>query len=222
LAATSGCNTMNDRAGTVTCSSDDLCSRIPVQAMNFSPLKGISMQRTIMQIGFFLLFLSLHSYAAEPATGPVVENYGPVFAVPAGSFNLQADRQYKVLMDIGKGPDDPAELNRGIESAARFLNLHTRNGIKPENLKLAIVLHGSAVHAALNDEAYSEHFLVENANKKLITELKNAGVDIYICGQSAAYNAYTPGDLLPEITMAVSAMTVHVRLQQEAYQAILF
>lgn len=180
------------------------------------------MQRNIIQFGLLLLCLSFQLSASEPTTGPLINNYGPVFAVPDGSFNLLSNQDYKILMDIGKGPDDPAELNRRIESAARFLNLHARNGIKPENLKLAIVLHGSAVHAALNDEAYSEHFLVENANKKLITELKNAGVDIYICGQSAAYNAYTPGDLLPEVTMAVSAMTVHVRLQQEAYQAILF
>ena len=180
------------------------------------------MQRTTMQFVFFLLFLSFNSYAAEPATGPVVENYGPVFSVPAGSFNLQADRQYKVLMDIGKGPDDPAELNRNIESAARLLNMHSRNGIKPENLKLAIVLHGSGIHAALNNEAYSEHFLVENANKKLIKGLKKAGVDIYICGQSAAYNGYAAEEFLPEISIAVSAMTVHVRLQQEGYQAILF
>ncbi len=180
------------------------------------------MQRTIMQLVFFLLFLSFNSYASEPATGPVVENFGAVYPVPTGSFNLQPDRQYKVLMDIGKGPDDPVDRNRNIESAARFLNMHSRNGIKPENLELAIVLHGSGIHAALNEEAYSEHFLVENANRKLIAELKKSGVDIYVCGQSAAYNGYTAEELLPEISIAVSAMTVHVRLQQEGYQAILF
>jgi intracellular sulfur oxidation DsrE/DsrF family protein len=180
------------------------------------------MQRTIIQLGLLLLCLSFQLSASGPTTGPLIKNYGPVFAVPDGSFNLLSNQDYKILMDIGKGPDDPAELNRRIESAARFLNLHARNGIKPKNLKLAIVLHGSAVHAALNDEAYEEHFLVENANKKLIVELKNAGVDVYICGQSAAYNGYAPQELLAEITMAVSAMTVHVRLQQEGYQAILF
>ena len=180
------------------------------------------MQRTIMQFCFLLLFISLQSFASDPVTGPVVENYGPVFAVPEGSFNLEPNRQYKVLMDIGKGPDDPSELNRYIESAARFLNMQSRNGIKPENIKLAFVLHGSGTHAALNDEAYSEHFLVPNANKGLIKALAQAGVDVYVCGQSAAYNGYSAEELLPEVKMAVSAMTVHVRLQQEGYQAILF
>ncbi len=180
------------------------------------------MQRTIMQFCFLLLFISFQSFASDPVTGPVVENYGPVFAVPEGSFNLEPNRQYKVLMDIGKGPDDPSALNRNIESAARFLNMHSRNGIKPENLELAIVLHGSGIHSALNDEAYDEKFLVSNPSKDLIKSLNNAGVHIYVCGQSAAFNGYREEDLLSEINMAVSAMTVHVRLQQEGYQPILF
>ena len=102
------------------------------------------------------------------------------------------------------------------------MNMHSRNGIKPENLELAIVLHGSGTRSALSDEAYSENFLVPNSNKDLIKSLSNAGVHIYLCGQSAAFNGYSEEDLLPEVSMAVSAMTVHVRLQQEGYQAILF
>lgn len=180
------------------------------------------MQRINMQICFILLFTSFQLSASGPATGPVVENYGPVFAVPEDSFNLDPKRKYKILMDIGKGPDDPSALNRNIESAARFLNMHSRNGIEPENLKLAIVLHGSGIHSALNDEAYDEKFLTRNPSKDLIKSLNNAGVHIYICGQSAAFNGYNKEDLLSETSMAVSAMTVHVRLQQEGYQAILF
>ena len=180
------------------------------------------MQRIFTQLCLFLLFLSFQLSASEPVTGPVVENYGPVFAVPEGSFNLDPTRKYRVLMDIGKGPDDPSAINRNIESAARFMNMHSRNGIKPANLELAIVLHGSGTRSALSDEAYSENFLVPNNNNDLIKSMSNAGVQIYVCGQSAAYNGYSKEDLLSEVSMAVSAMTVHVRLQQEGYQAILF
>jgi len=146
---------------------------------------------------FFLVLLLVGSpaNASEPATGPVIDNYGPVFAVPEGSYNLLPDQQYKVVMDVGKGPEDPAALNRSIESAAR---------------------------AALNDQAHAKHFDVPNGSKGLVEALGKAGVDIYICGQTAAYYGYGPDDLLPQVTMAVSAMTVHVRLQQEGYRAILF
>jgi len=173
----------------------------------------------------FILVLLLGgtpAIAGEPVTGPVIDNYGPVFAVPQGSYNLLPDQQYKVVMDVGKGPEDPVTLNRSIESAARFLNMQARNGTAPENLKMAIVLHGSGARAALNEQAHAKHFSVPNGSKGLVEALGKAGVDIYICGQTAAYYGYAPDDLLPQVTMAVSAMTVHVRLQQEGYRAILF
>lgn len=172
-----------------------------------------------------LLLFSLtvaQAFAAEPATGPVIESYGPVFAVPDGSFNLEADQEYKIIMDIGKGPEDLAAVNRGIESAARFLNLHARNGIKAEQLNIAVVLHGSAARAALTDQAHTEHFDLPNGNRALLEELSQAGAAIYICGQTAAYRGFEPDQLMPQVTMALSAMTVHVRLQQEGYRAILF
>jgi len=180
------------------------------------------MQKTLLKIFSPLLLISIPVFAAEPILGPVVKKFGPVFAVPVGSFNLETDQQYKVVMDIAKGPDDPSELNRSIESAARFLNMHARNDIKPENLQLAIVLHGSGARAALNEQAHAKHFDVANGSSALIEALGNAGVEIYLCGQTAGYYGYGLDDLLPQVTMAVSAMTAHVRLQQEGYQGILF
>ena len=118
------------------------------------------------------------AFAAEPVTGPVIDNYGPVFAVPEGSFNLDPDQDYKIIMDIGKGPEDPAAVNRSIESAARFLNLHARNGINAEQLSIAVVLHGSAGRAALTDQAHTEHFDVANGSRALLEELSQAGVNI--------------------------------------------
>jgi intracellular sulfur oxidation DsrE/DsrF family protein len=155
-------------------------------------------------------------------TGPVITSHGPTFAVPEGSFNLLPDETYRVVMDVGQGPDDPAALNRGIDSAARFLNMHARHGIDPGNIRMAVVLHGAATRAALSQESYQKRFGAANANASLIGALKEAGADIYLCGQSAAYNGFATGELLPDITLAVSAMTVHVRLQQEGYRAILF
>jgi len=180
------------------------------------------MQKTIACFLFLSLLGAGQTRAGEPQLGPVVKGYGPVFEVPAESFNLDPGQQYKVIMDIGKGPDDPSEQNRAIESAARFLNLHARAGIPPQNLDLAIVLHGSGARAALTAEAHAKHFDVPNGSQGLVEALGEAGVAIYICGQTAAYYGYAVSDLLPQITVAASAMTVHVRLQQEGYRAILF
>ena len=172
--------------------------------------------------GICVLTAALPVCAAEPLMGPVIEHYGPVYDVPDGSFNLETGKAYKVVMDVGKGPEAPAALNRQIESAARFLNMQARNGTQPEDLKIAIVLHGSAGRAALKDEAHAELFGAPNGSRGLLEELGRAGAAIYLCGQTAAHRGFPPDQLLPQVTLAVSAMTVHVRLQQEGYRAILF
>jgi len=51
----------------------------------------------------------------------------------------------------------------------------------------------------------------------LIKELTENGVEIYLCGQSAAYYGIEKKDLLPNVRMALSAMTAHAILQQKDY-----
>lgn len=171
--------------------------------------------------GWLLLLMPLPLLAA-PATGPVIENFGPVYEVPGTAFNLAAGQEYRVVMDVASGPDDPSRVNSGIESAARFLNMHARSGIDPAQLEMAVVLHGSAAGAALSDAAHARHFGAPNGSAALVRELAGAGVKIYLCGQSAAHRGFAAEELLPEVELALSAMTVHVRLQQEGYRAILF
>jgi intracellular sulfur oxidation DsrE/DsrF family protein len=168
------------------------------------------------------LLASLAAFASEIAYGPVIENYGPVVPVPEDSYNLVPGEHYRVAMDVAAGPEDPAGINRGIESAARFLNMHARNGIRPGDIELALVLHGGATSAALTDEAHQSNLGVPNGSRELIEALAGAGVSIYLCGQSAGYRGYGANDLLPQVKPAVSAMTAHVRLQQEGYRIIPF
>jgi intracellular sulfur oxidation DsrE/DsrF family protein len=157
-----------------------------------------------------------------PATGPVVKDYGPVFPVPPGSFNLAPDIVYKVSMDVSEIADFPEDRNRNLESAARFLNMHARNGIKPDNIQFALIVHGPATRDLLTDAAYRGRFEEDNPNTGLLQGLRDAGVKIYLCSQSAAYMRFAEQDFNPAVTMAVSAMTAHVRLQQEGYTLIPF
>ncbi|HEY5777062.1 MAG TPA: DsrE family protein [Xanthomonadales bacterium] len=169
-----------------------------------------------------LLFLSASLFAAEAQTGPVIEAYGPVYDVPAGAWNLDPDTHYKVSMDVSASSDSSGDLNRHIESAARFLNLHARNGIDPRNIEIAIVVHGAAGKDLLTDAAYQARFNEPNPNKALLAALQGAGVKIYLCGQTAAHRGFAPEELNPAVTLALSAMTAHVRLQSEGYTLIPF
>lgn len=169
-----------------------------------------------------MLFLAGQVSAAEPLTGPVIEAYGPVYQVAEGAFNLKQETRYKVSMDVSASEDFSGDLNRRLESAARFLNMHARNGIDPENIELAIVVHGSASKDLLKDTAYETRFGEPNPNTPLLAALREAGVKIYLCGQTAAHRGLAAEELNPAVSLALSAMTAHVRLQAEGFTLIPF
>jgi len=168
------------------------------------------------------LLMAGQLFAAEPQTGPVVQNYGAVYAVPSGALNLEKDRHYKVSMDVSGTEDFNDERNLHIESAARFLNLHARNGIDPGNIEMAIVVHGAASKDVLSDAAYQARFNEPNPNTAMLAELRAAGVKIYLCGQTAMHRGIGADELNPAVSMALSAMTAHVRLQSEGFTLIPF
>ena len=109
-----------------------------------------------------------------------------------------------------------------ISSLHRYLNMHVKNGVKESNISLAFVLHGASTKDALTNEAYKKKYGIENPNIDLIKTLSEHGVDMYICGQSAAYEGISKSELLPEIKLALSAMSVLTIYQSEGYSLIKF
>ncbi|RFB06051.1 DsrE family protein [Parvularcula marina] len=143
--------------------------------------------------------------------GPVITGYGKVTNVEAAT-QLDAAQTFRVAFDTSKSGE--AEVNRTINSAARFLNMQARAGVAPENIELAVVLHGKAVYdvTRAGPEAADG-----NPSTELISLLQAQGVRFIVCGQSAGYYDVTAQDLLPGVEMAVSAMTAHALLQQDGF-----
>ena len=164
--------------------------------------------------GFFLAWTLLGAAAlAAPgdfAPGPVLKNFGPVASV--ADHRVDSQSVFKVAFDISQAAK-PGTINRSMESAARFLNMHAAAGVKPENLSVALVVHGAAAIDLVKHARYQGN----NANAPLVAALLEAGVTIELCGQTAAYRDIDPQDLLPGVAMALSAMTAHARLQQQGY-----
>ena len=109
------------------------------------------------------------------------------------------------------------KVNRRFESLARFLNMQARAGVPPEQVELALVVHGKAGFDLLDNKRFAEKFGGDNPNAPLLAALQKHGVRILLCGQSAAYNDIDHAQLLPGVEMALSAMTAHALLQQSGY-----
>lgn len=157
--------------------------------------------------------------AQAPArlTGPVIESFGATFDVPPGSFMPSRDAEFKVKFDVSAGASDPKGVVMGLDTVARFINMHVRAGVPPANIKAAVVLHGTAAAASLTDAGYRSRHGISNPNLPLLEALSKAGVRIYLCGQSAAGRGIKWDEIAPVAKVALSAMTVHAELAREGY-----
>ena len=164
---------------------------------------------------FALCLISPMILAADFSTGPVIKNYGAVADVEQ-THPLSGKEQFKVIFDVSD-QGDKGKANRRFESLARFLNMQARAGVPPEQIKLALVVHGKAGFDLLADKLYSEKNASSNPNAPLLAELQKHGVQVYLCGQSAAYYGIDNSHLLPGVNMALSAMTANALLQQQGY-----
>lgn len=143
--------------------------------------------------------------------GKLIPEYGEIAPVP-GAAPLPPETTFKLAIDVVEG-GTTGEVNGRFETAAAFLNLQHANGIDPENVEIALVVHGPAHRDLLVDDAYGG----DNPNAELLAALQKYQVSVYYCGQSAVYRDVGASDLLPGVEITHSATTTHTLLQQQGY-----
>jgi intracellular sulfur oxidation DsrE/DsrF family protein len=156
---------------------------------------------------FLIYLLSIPLFAAEPTTGPIIDRDVP----------LVKDHVYRVVYEITAYDGSPDSVNRELDVVARFLNMHGKNGVPPENLQLAVVIHGPALVNVLNDDSYRERLQMSNPNLDLVQKLLTAGVRFYACGQAMGFRGFDKSELVTGVKMALSAMTMVHQLQADGY-----
>ena len=155
--------------------------------------------------------------AQEPNTGPMIPDYGRSSTVADADFQLLADHDYRVVWEITGYNSGPDAVNRNIDRVARFLNLHAKNGVPREKMHLAVVVHGAALASMTHNEAYQELNGMDNPTLELVERLGQAGVQLYVCGQSMAFRGWGKDMLASPVQLAPSAMTMMHLLQSQGY-----
>jgi intracellular sulfur oxidation DsrE/DsrF family protein len=146
---------------------------------------------------------------------PLVRGHGGVVPLPKAAE--QPRKVAKAVFDV-TADARPGEVNRGLEQVARLLNLYGVAGLKATDVKIAAVCHGAADKAVLSDSAYFARFTVRsNPNLPLIRELKKAGVEVFVCGQSLHELGFKAEEVAKEVAVADSAMLVLVNKQAGGY-----
>ncbi|WP_108868322.1 DsrE family protein [Aquimarina aquimarini] len=177
-----------------------------------------------INIVFYICFLfSIFSFSQQKTKkGTVITEYGQTYSVTNPDFKTNTQQDLKVVFDIGRTFGDSTKVNPLINTAARYLNMHVDAGVPEKKLQVAMVIHGSAAFDILTDTEYVAKYNIDNPNTPLISALAKKGVQIILCGQTAAYYNISKKDILPEIQIALSAMTALVQLQNNNYRLINF
>ena len=158
----------------------------------------------------------------EKRPGPVIEGYGAVWDIPGTDYPTDTNAEFKVVFDVMNSPESPSEINKTIETAARFLNMHVRDGVPREQLHVALVVHNKATKDIITNEAYRNRYGVDNPNAGLVRSLLDQGVAVILCGQSS-YSRNFPMEITQEgVQLALSAMTAIIQLRNEGYVLIKF
>jgi len=84
------------------------------------------------------------------------------------------------------------------------------------------VFHTNAGHVTLNDDAYNTERKVATGNpyEKLLAELMKRGVQVELCGATAAAHKWGNDDLIPGIKVNTDAMARMSQLVQEGFVQI--
>lgn len=176
------------------------------------------MKQLLSFIATLFIFTSLH---AQQAKYPIIEGYGGIYEIE-GAVNPNPDMKYKIVVDLKFLDRDKESVNRGLDNVARMMNLHGLGGVKAENLEVAVVIHGGATDVILTNEVYQKRYEVDNPNLELISTLKEAGVEIYVCGQSLLAREYELDEVNPDVSIGLSMLTVFTTYMNNGFVPLVF
>ncbi|MHA7830087.1 MAG: DsrE family protein [Flagellimonas sp.] len=169
---------------------------------------------------FLLVLVTFSGISQTTKAGPIIGDYGAVWEIENPDFKTDTSQEFKVVFDVKDGPESDTEINRNLNTVARFLNMHAQSGVPSSQIKVALIVHGTAARNLLTDKAFQKRYKVNNPNRELVENLLEADVEVIMCGQSSKTRNLPKEDLIPGVKIALSAMTANIQLQNEGYRPI--
>lgn len=177
------------------------------------------MKHLVLVFSFLFSFVIVNG---QKVVRPFITQFGDVMEVPFAVDVMDKKADYKVLIDVISPSANPKEISEFLENIARIANLHIAGGVNPKKLKLMAVVHGGAVPFILNNETYKQKFGVDNPNLPLFKALKEAGIPLYVCGQTLFKRKVDPATVAPEFETVLSAITTITTYTSKGYTMLKF
>lgn len=160
----------------------------------------------------FYIPLCMLVLAGPPVAGAASADLRPMVKVDPAAH-------YKVVYDVHSG-DVAAGVSKGLFYARGLIEAYGKQGVRPDQLDVHLVLHGEAAKFLLIDDTYqkavNDPFAV-NTSANITQDLLNLGVHVEICHSVMKSKGWTPADVLPGVTIVHDGYTRLIKLQNDGY-----
>jgi intracellular sulfur oxidation DsrE/DsrF family protein len=127
---------------------------------------------------------------------------------------------YKVVFSVAANAKDN-EVHPTLKTIGLYLNTLAHNGVPANHRHIVAVFHQGGGDAVLANDVYkSRHNGTDNPNIAALAELKQAGVELRVCGQGLLGKKVDPSQLLPGVQADLWAMTTMLNLQMRGYARV--
>jgi len=126
---------------------------------------------------------------------------------------------YKVVFADGQDAKNPGDVNPMLPTIATYVNTLGKYGVPAEHRHIVIMFHQRTpdLDIVMTNEAYKERYNRDNPNIAIIHALKQAGVDIRVCGQGLIGRKIDSKQVNPDVQIDLWAMTTLVNLQLKGF-----
>lgn len=156
-----------------------------------------------------------------PTAAAIPEARGYI-SIPNAAVTPDKKRTYRAIYNATHPPAEPSRIVPALDMAGAALNAFDATGVPLRNARFAVVFHGAAIDGILSDAHYKAKHGVANPNLKVLSELKKAGVEVFVCGQNLARANMDPRIISPDVTVASAAQVVLMTYQNDGYALLSF
>jgi intracellular sulfur oxidation DsrE/DsrF family protein len=146
--------------------------------------------------------------------------YAAAKDIPGAKELPDPNVDYKVVFSVAANAK-PNEIHPTLKTIALYMNTLAHNGVPADHRHIAAVFHQGGGDAVLANDVYkARHDGMDNPNVAMLQELKQAGVELRVCGQGLLGKKLEPSQVLPGVQVDLWAMTTMVNLQLRGYVRI--
>lgn len=167
------------------------------------------------------LLIGIAAFAQVPSRREIPEA-GGYWPIANAVVTPDKTRDFKVIFDATRPAVKPDDVLPAVARAAGLVNALGALGLPTAHRKIAIVVHDDALPAVLRDESYKAKYGVANPNLTLLRRLRDAGVELFVCGQSLHGHQIDVANVTDEVKVATSATIVNVTYQNRGYAYLPF